>query len=170
MARIWDVRLGFKLRDRRLAALFDAGLDMLNLMQALAGGKLTRESAGNVVRAGRADVLIGQPEGHWLEVKSQHYDLQAPSGQISLAQAVSRFCNSEDGGMIVVGMTTKKTPAGEYISKLNPMPVRAGVVRRYHQVLEHRLFPLVRDLQIETISSGSDSEIILMDIPLSQKS
>lgn len=165
VARIWDVQLGFKLRGRKLAALFNAGLDMLNLMRALADGKLTRESAGNVVRAGRADVLIGQPEGHWLEVKSQHYDLQAPRGQISLAQAVSRFCNSEDGGIIVVGMTTKKTPAGEYISKLNSMPVRAGVIRRYHQVLENRLFPLVRDLQITTVSSGPDSEIVLVDIP-----
>ncbi len=165
VVRIWNVQLGFKLRGRKLAALFDAGMDMLNLMQALAGGKMTRESAGNVVRGGRADVLIGQPEGHWLEVKSQHYDLQTPSGQISLAQAVSRFCNSEDGGMIVVGMSTKKSPEGEYIRKLNPMPVRPGVVRTYHRVLENRLFPLFRDLRIEAISSGPDSEIVLVDIP-----
>lgn len=137
LARIWNVRLGFKLRGRKLSALFDAGVDVFNLMHALAGGDLTRETAGNLVRAGRADVLIGQPEGHWLEAKSQHYDLGTPSGEISLAQAVSRFCNSEDGGIVVVGVTTKKTAEGEHIRKLNPMPMRAGIVRKYHRVLEN---------------------------------
>lgn len=165
VARIWNVRLGFTLRGRKLAAMYKAGLDMSDLMQALAGGDLTRETAGNLVRAGRADVLIGQPEGHWLEAKSQHYDLGTPSGQISFAQAVSRFCNSEEGGIVVVGMTTKKTPAGEHIRQVNPMPVRAGIVRTYHRVLENRLFPLVRDLHIEAVASGTGSEIILVDIP-----
>jgi hypothetical protein len=165
VARIWNVRLGFKLRARKLSALFDAGVDVFNLMHALAGGELTRETAGNLVRAGRAEVLIGQPEGHWLEAKSQHYDLGTPGGEISLAQAVSRFCNSEDGGIVVVGMTTKKTAEGEQIRKLNPMPVKDGIVRKYHRVLENRLFPLVRDLRIDAVASGPGSELILVDIP-----
>lgn len=165
VARIWNVQLGFTLRARKLASMYRAGLDVLDLMEALAGGTLTRETAGNLVRAGRADVLIGQPEGHWLEAKSQHYDLGTPSGQISLAQAVSRFCNSEDGGIVVVGMTTKKTAVEEQIRKLNPMPVRPGIVSTYHRVLEKRLFPLVRDLRIDAVASGPGSELILVDIP-----
>lgn len=165
VARFWNVRLGFKLAGRKLAALYGAGQDIYDLMHVLAGGDPTRETAGSLVRAGRADVLIGQPEGHWLEAKSQHYDLATSTGQISLAQAVSRFCNSEDGGIVVVGMTTKKTAAGEHIRQLNPMPVRPGIVRKYHQVLQNRLFPLVRDIQIDAIESGPGSEIILVDIP-----
>lgn len=166
IARIWTVRLGLpSLRGRTVAALYEAGLDMYDLMDALASGELSRETAGNLVRAGRADVLIGQPEGHWLEAKSQHYDLDTPGGEISLAQAVSRFCNSEEGGIVVVGMTTKKTAAEEQIRKLNPMPVRTGIVRKYHRVLEKRLFPLVRDLRIDAVASGPGSELILVDVP-----
>ncbi|GGJ21454.1 AlbA family DNA-binding domain-containing protein [Paenarthrobacter histidinolovorans] len=163
--RIWNVCLGFKLRGRKLAAMFQAGLDMCDLMDALAGGELTRETAGHLVRAGHADVLIGQPEGQWLEAKSQHYDFSTLRGEISLAQAVSRFCNSEDGGIVVIGMSTKKTPAGEHIRQLNPMPATAGIVLKYQRILENRLFPLVRDLQIDAVAAGPGSEIVLVDIP-----
>ncbi|MFJ4286842.1 hypothetical protein ACIPY0_14480 [Paenarthrobacter nicotinovorans] len=163
--RIWTVRLGFRLRGRRLDSLYKAGDDILALLDALVGGVLTRETAGNLVRAGRADALIGQPEGHWLEAKSQHYDLKTTSGQIALAQAVSRFSNSEDGGLVVVGIAAKKTQNGEVLRRLTPMPESAGIARTYHRILHNRLFPLVRDIRIDAIPHGEGSELVLVDIP-----
>jgi hypothetical protein len=38
-------------------------------------------------------------------------ELDTDQGKISLAKAVSRFCNAEDGGIVVVGMDTKNTAA-----------------------------------------------------------
>ena len=32
-----------------------------------------RVIAGDLIRGGHANVLIGQPEGHWLKVKRQHH-------------------------------------------------------------------------------------------------
>jgi hypothetical protein len=64
---------------------------------------------------GHTSVLIGQPEGHWLDVKRAHYDLSTDAGKIKLAQSVSRFCNAEDGGLVVIGMSTKKVPGSEEV-------------------------------------------------------
>jgi hypothetical protein len=133
---LWHARFGFNTRGRTLAALFQVGQDALALMQAMAGGQLTRATVGDLVRGGHARVLIGQPEGHWLDVKSQHYDLSAPHGQISLAQAVTRFCNAEVGGLVVLGMSTKKVPGGEEIRALCPVRQDNKVVLRYQQALE----------------------------------
>ena len=44
--------------------------------EAMDGGGLDRVIAGDLIRGGHANVLIGQPEGHWLEVKRQHYDFE----------------------------------------------------------------------------------------------
>jgi hypothetical protein len=60
--------------------------------------ELTRRTAGDLIRAGHANVLIGQSVGHWLDVKSQHYDLSKLAGKIKLAQSVSRFATPKKVG------------------------------------------------------------------------
>src|SRR4029453_10768710 len=87
------VTIGFNTRNRTLRQLYDFSEDAEALIGALDGGELTRVTAGDLIRAGHANVLIGQPEGHWLEVKRQHYDLSVDTGKIKLAESVSRFCN-----------------------------------------------------------------------------
>jgi hypothetical protein len=86
--------------------------------EALATGDLTRETVANLVRGGGAHLLVDQPEGHWLDAESEEYDLTTAHGKISLAQAVARFANAEDGGLIVVGAKAKKIPRGEVIRQV----------------------------------------------------
>lgn len=88
------------------------------LCSAYSYGAVTRESAADLIRGGAGRLLEGQPEGSWLEAKSQEYDLTTTRGSIALAQAVARFCNAENGGLIVVGAQTKKTVGAETISKM----------------------------------------------------
>jgi hypothetical protein len=95
---LWHAQIGFSSRRRNLNELFEVGRDAIALMDAVRGGGITRQTAGDLIREGHARGLIGQHEGHWLEVKRQHYDLGSDHGQISLAQSVARFCNSEVGG------------------------------------------------------------------------
>jgi hypothetical protein len=126
------ISIGFNTRGRTLRELYDVAQDAYALFGAMHGGQLTRETVGDLVRAGHANVLIGQPEGHWLDVKKQHYDLHTKAGKINLshigkirlAQSVSRFCNSEDGGLVLVGMDTKPANRGEEISRLLPCAQR----------------------------------------------
>jgi hypothetical protein len=69
--RVW---LGFNTRGRTLRQLFDLGNEASALVGALEMGALTRSSAADLIRSGEARMLIGHSEGHWLDVKNQHYD------------------------------------------------------------------------------------------------
>jgi hypothetical protein len=142
---IWvSIWIGFNTRGRTLRELYDVGQDAYALFEAMRNGQLSRQTAGDLIRGGHANVLIGQPEGHWLDVKRQHYDLHTKGGkpklsylgQIELAQAVSRFCNSEDGGLVLVGMSTKPVPGGEEIRALHPVPRDGSMVDVYKKALE----------------------------------
>ena len=86
-----------------------------------------------LVRAARADVLIGQPESQRLDAKGQDYWLEDDAGKISLAQDVARFANGEDGGAIVIGLRTRKLADGEEISSISPVPIPKNGVRRHRR-------------------------------------
>lgn len=107
---LWHLRVKPPTRGRTLGELYAVAEEMLAVVEATTGAGLRRETVLELLRAGRAEVLIGQPEGDWLDVKSQDYDLSTDSGKISLAQDVARFANGEYGGIVVVG-TVPRSPA-----------------------------------------------------------
>ena len=160
----WLARIDVSTRGKTLEDLYDIGLEAFALLDAAQTGELTRTTTAYLIRGGRPHVLIGQPEGHWLDVKSQHYDLTTEHGKISLAQAVTRFCNSEDGGLVVVGMQTKRVPGGEVIRRLSPVPTDSGMVRRYQSVIEQVVYPPPDFLSIESIAVDGGM-LVLIDIP-----
>ena len=123
---VWHARIGFSTRSRTLDELYVVGQDAIALMEAMRGGPLTRQTVGDLVRGGHTRVLIGQHEGHWLDVKSQHYDLATDHGEISLARSVTRFCNSEAGGLVVVGMTPRGFLAVKKFAASTPCRGMAG--------------------------------------------
>lgn len=91
-------------RSKKLSHLYELGESVSRLFDSANTGEVTRETAEDLILGGRPELLIGLPEGEWLDVKSHHYDLKTDKGKISLAEAVSRFANAEDGGIVVVGM------------------------------------------------------------------
>jgi hypothetical protein len=104
-------------------------------------------------------------EGHWLDVKSQHYDLRTTGGKIKLAQSVSCFCNSEEGGLVVVSMSSKKVPGGEEIRELHPVPRDKTMVQRYKKALEAHLHPPPDNIHIDAIDVSDDGMLLLIDVP-----
>ncbi|MFJ3886943.1 RNA-binding domain-containing protein [Streptomyces rubrogriseus] len=146
---VWEFDIECSLRLRTVEDLYEIGRGAIALLDAFASGHLTRETTLDLLRAGHADVLIGQPEGPWLDVKSSHYDLDSTQGKISIAQAVSRFANAEHGGIVVVGMKGKKVPGGELIHSLHPVPVDGKTLRRYQSALEQHIYPPPDLLDIE---------------------
>jgi hypothetical protein len=90
--------------------------------------------------------------------------LRRPAGKIKLAQTVSRFCNAEDGGLVVIGMSTKRVPGGEDIRGLCPVPRDKGMLRRYQYAFEKCLFPPPDHLSIEAIEIADDGMLILIDV------
>ena len=119
----------------------------------------------DLIIGGRPDLLIGLPEGEWLDVKSQHYDLRTTRGQISLAEAVGRFANAEEGGIVVVGMHTKRIPGGEIIKSVRPVAINSAISRRYRQAVENRLFPLPTALKIQTTEISPGHGLVIISLP-----
>lgn len=160
-----NTHLGVRLRGQDLHTLYAAGEDACALLRAVFEGNAGRSEVADLLRGGHASALIGQYENNWLEAKRQHYDLQTIDGKVSLALAVARFANSPDGGLVVVGLTTKSRAGGDEIRAVSPMPRDSRMKWRYLQALRQHLYPPPVRLQVEPITSGSGTEIYLVDIP-----
>ncbi|WP_241473584.1 ATP-binding protein [Mycolicibacterium neoaurum] len=161
----WRAEATVETRSKRVTEILRLGRDAIALAEAFGqNGQLTRSIAADLVRGGHAGALIGQEEGHWLDVKQQHYDLTDTVGKIKLAQAVAKFANAELGGVLVIGMTGKKIPGGEIIRKLSPVPIDGEVLKKYRQVIADRLYPPPDLLSIEPIGDDENG-VILIDVP-----
>ncbi|MER6082960.1 hypothetical protein [Streptomyces sp. NPDC001833] len=156
-----EIHVRTPMRGKSLAYMYAIGKDVLAFIDALQGGVLTRETAVSLLRAEKGDLLVGQPEGPWLDVKVDHYDLSERSGKISLAQAVARFANAEHGGVIVVGMKAKKVPSGEIIKAVQPVPLDARMQRKYEMAIEQHLYPPPDYLNIEMVPHGKGMLVVL---------
>ncbi|MFE2681886.1 RNA-binding domain-containing protein [Streptomyces mirabilis] len=157
----WFIDISSTIRGRTLKDLYETGYLSLSLLLAVEGGELTRTTTLELLRAGRAEALIGLPEGPWLDVKSSHYDLSRTAGKISIAQAVARFANAEHGGIVVVGMRGKKIPGGELIHSICAPPIDARTLHRYHVALKDHLYPPPDFLQVEQVPSSAGNLVII---------
>ncbi|MFD5735175.1 hypothetical protein ACFWIY_20445 [Streptomyces sioyaensis] len=162
---VWRIDIECNPRNRLVSELYEVGSDAIALLDAAESGELTRETTLELLRAGRADVLIGQPEGPWLDVKSAHYGLDTTHGKIALAQAVARFANAEHGGIVVAGMRGRRIPSGELIHSLCPVPLDGRTLRRYQSALENHLYPPPDLLDIEEFPDGQGQGIVFLHIP-----
>jgi Putative DNA-binding domain len=165
-AEVWDVhfKLNVSQRGRTIADAVAIGRDVLSLAAAATGGVLTPSTARDLVRARRADLLLGQAESHWLECKQQpHRDDER--GKLELAKDVASFANSRNGGLLVIGLSTKRRGEQDIIAALRPFPVagkRAGALRR---ILDHRIYPPVENLEIDFVGYGETKAIVTVFVP-----
>lgn len=168
--RWWHARLtiGFHPRGRSCADVVADGLEMLELLDAASSGGLTRATCADLIRAGHVHALLGQPEGTWLEVKRQHYPLRELSGKLRIAQTVAQFANADAGGLIVVGLATKKVGGIDTINAVTAQPRDANSRRRCIQALQDHLYPQPDDLTIEAVAAvgiHGQGELMVIDIP-----
>lgn len=161
-----DVRVEAPWRGKSVADLYQLGESVGRLMEAFDAGDIARESVGNLVRGGGAHLLIDQPEGNWLDAKSEEYDLTTTRGKIRLAQSVARFANAEDGGLIVIGAKAKKVPGGEVIREVRGVvPRQNDTAARYGRVLDQHLYPPVFGIRVDLTSTADGRALILVDVP-----
>lgn len=163
----WRADVTVEVRGKSVKDAVDLGRDAIALAEAFGeNGRLTRGITAELVRSGHAAALIGQAEGHWFDVKGQHYDLDTAAGKIKLAEAVAKFANAELGGVLVIGLGGKKIPGGEVVHKLCPVPIDGRTIRKYQQAVESRLYPPPDLLSIEPVGGGDgDVGFILINIP-----
>ena len=151
----------------RLESAFHFGVDLSRLLDALVAQKPTRDTMADLIRGGNAHLLVGQPEGNWLDVKSQEWDLSSAHDKHRLAVEVAAFCNAEEGGIVVFGARTS-TPiqsGGEIISKVSGLDRVRHTPRSYLKILSEKIIPLPFGLRVEEITLQSGAPILMVDIP-----
>jgi hypothetical protein len=162
------VRVAFSHRGATVLDAMNLGWDVVSHLSQVRERDLTAESALDLLRAGRPDLLIGLFESPWLEAKGLGYDLSDDHGRIELAQDVARFANSDEAGLLVIGLRTRKRNGSDVIAKVTPSP-DAFDAARYHRAIDAKLFPpvqglLVHDLPVH-LPDGRSGHILAIYVP-----
>ncbi|MFJ4437135.1 helix-turn-helix domain-containing protein [Streptomyces sp. NPDC088923] len=114
--------------------------------------------AYTLVLSGRPDLLLGQVESDWLDVKQKAYGISIPSQKYEFACDVAAFANSSTGGILIVGISTEKDSAGrERLSQLSPCKTGSLHLQTYMQALVDRIVPVPEGLKVEVVPArGGD--------------
>jgi hypothetical protein len=150
-----------------LHELYDFGVEIDRLVAAYVGQEPSRDTLADLIRGGHANLLIGQPEGNWLDVKKAEYMLDLPRGKFSLAVEVAAFCNAEDGGVLVFGAATEipVRGGGEVIVAVDGLDRVRATPRQYMDVLSSWVYPFPLGLRVEEVLLPNGSPVLVVDIP-----
>lgn len=151
-----------------LRELYAVGDDLVQLLDAFLGDLPTRDTVADLIRAGRAELLVGLPESSWLDVKSQEYDPNDTLSSYKMAVEVAAFCNAEDGGIIVIGGATDRGAnknGGEIITAVDGLHEVRRKPNAYLASLRDLVFPPPADIRIEVVELSTGKPILLVDIP-----
>jgi hypothetical protein len=141
------------------------GEEILNLADVIIRGGLGPSIARELLEAGLWRLFLDMYEANWLEVKSQHYG-RTTSDELSFANDVASFCNAA-GGLLIIGMKTRRLPEGDRIAVINECPLPRAIVRRYEQLLRRYPYPAPRGLRIQALRRRPQDEagLLLVEIP-----
>jgi hypothetical protein len=140
-------------RGRTVGDWHDVGVDVQVLLWAAQSGELSPDAAADVIRAGRADLLVGHAEADWLEAKSQAYG-DTMEDKVELAKDVASFANAA-GGLIVLGLKTKRRGDEDLIRSVNEVPLGAARPRALRQRIARHVFPVPEGLVVEQVPGSS---------------
>ncbi|MGY0004612.1 AlbA family DNA-binding domain-containing protein [Micromonospora sp. I033] len=163
----WHIRVDIDRRGRTVGQALSLADELSDLMRALEGRDSPQfQALWDLLRSGKFNVLVGQPESATLEVKSQGYTLDDEAGKIELAQDVARFANAEKGGVLVIGMRTKRIRGEEVISRITPVRnAPKNAPSRYRSTIDRRVYPPIDGLEVGAVEVESNGSIILVKVP-----
>jgi hypothetical protein len=145
------------------------GSEIANVCDALVAGRLTLPATRGILEGGVWAGFIGQYECPWLEAKSQHYR-RDERGRVALAGDIAAFCNA-DGGLLVVGMKTKKDRRGDRVIAVNTCALDAGTLSWYEQAIGRLIYPRPDGIRLQRlgVAQRSRNGLLVIDIPEQDK-
>lgn len=156
-------------RGRTVADAWEFHHELSALLAAASNGELTPTTALDLLRAGRGDLLRGQPESAWLEAKAMPYDLDDKNVRFELGKDVAAMANSRQGGIIVLGLSNeKKRRKGDVDTIGGYSEVDLGRVRRqrYRHLVANLVYPTLTGFEVELIEGATqDRGIAVLVVP-----
>lgn len=157
-------------RGRTVADAWEFHRELRTLLSAASSGELSPSTALDLLRAGRGDLLRGQPESAWLEAKAEPYALKDEDAKYELGKDVAAMANSRDGGIIVMGMSSEKkgnkSSAVDTIGDYNELDLKRIKRQQYRGVVARRVYPTLTGFEVELLEgSKKDRGIAVLVIP-----
>ena len=139
--------------DRTVGQLAELGVEAQALLDAVqAHGELTAATARYLLAAGRAAVLLGQPENIWIDAKREPHALTNEGEKWEFAKDVAAFANTGRDALIVYGIVTASgVSGGDVLDSLRPFPLASYDMSAANAVLRERLTPVIPDLAIGVV-------------------
>ncbi|WP_147276812.1 hypothetical protein [Tsukamurella tyrosinosolvens] len=165
------VLLKLSASDKSIAHLVKAAEAMTELLSVTDGNLPPGPSAILAwLRSGHEELLMGLQESQWLEVKSAPYRLKAPGNEgiaqkVELAEDVARLVNGEAESILLIGFSESARDGDLRIDRARPIPLDMLNEKQYANVLDERVFPAVRGLQVHIIKKDENSGFLAIHIP-----
>jgi hypothetical protein len=159
---IVTVEVGLKTRGETVGS----AVEFASEVEALVVGSLDdMETVASLVKAGQAHLLIGSYESDWLEAKSAPYR-NLPADEIELAKDVAA-CANNNGGLLLIGLKTKKDGRGDRIQAVNECALDAGLPSRYRRLVKKHVYPALERLAISLVPGANAGQgVILIEVPV----
>lgn len=165
-----DVKVSIATDDHvTMATLMDGAAAMADYLSATQTGPLDADGVLNLLRGGHFNLLIGEAESDYLEVKTQMHPISAPGdtgkkARIELAQDVARFTNGDVDAVLVVGYR-EKAGGGNEIGSLTPVADSILNTSQIQNLLDERIVPPVDGLVIEKFTVTATDSVLAIYVP-----
>lgn len=121
-------------------------------------------TALRVLRSGELDAVIGLRECAWLDGKEKPYKLGHPAQDAELCKDTAALANVR-GGLLVIGYGTVRRGGREVLARLMPVPGGDINVEQYRMILRARVYPDIRDLEVEWVPADDEAGILVIHVP-----
>ncbi|WP_382306966.1 hypothetical protein [Herbiconiux sp. UC225_62] len=151
------------------SVLMDAASALADYLSATRSGPLDAAGVLNLLRGGHLNLLIGEKESDYLEVKTAMHPIwvsgtPGDKAKIELAQDVARFANSDVDAVLVIGY--RETSGGNNeIGTLTPVADQYLNPTQIREVLDARIVPPLDGLLVETFQVNPTESVLAVYVP-----
>jgi schlafen family protein len=157
---LWDAEFEVPLYGRTVLDAHEFGLQVIAVARSYVDGDPSVESLVALLRSGQGGALVGLYESQILECKKM-LTVGSEHEKLEFAKDIAAIANSETGGLIVIGMATKRDRDGDRIIAVQPL-VNYLSPRRLRGIIDQRIYPPVDGLIVESAGSGRRPGRILL--------
>ena len=170
MATAHDVKVSVATDETSLmSTLMDGAAAVADFLRATQGGQLDAVGVLNLLRGEHFNVLLGEKESDYLEVKTAMHPIwvagtPGEKAKIELAQDIARFANGNVNALLVVGYR-ETNGVGSEIGSLTPVADSLLDTTRIHEVLDARIVPPIDGLLVEKFPTSQSESVLAIYVP-----